>query len=39
MQEIWDQSLVQEDPLDKEMTIHSSIFIWEIPRREEPGGI
>ena len=25
MQEIWVQSLGQEDPLEKEMTIHSSI--------------
>ena len=26
-----------EDPLEKEMTTHSSIFAWEIPRTEEPG--
>ena len=26
-----------EDPLEEEMATHSSIFIWEIPRREEPG--
>ena len=31
--------LGQEDPLEKEMAIHSSIFAWEIPRREEPGGL
>ena len=24
-------SLVQEDPLEKEMVIHSSILAWEIP--------
>ena len=24
-------SLVREDPLGKEMAIHSSIFAWEIP--------
>ena len=25
--------------LEKEMTIHSSILAWEIPRTEEPGGL
>jgi len=25
------QSLGQEDPLEKEMTTHSSIIAWEIP--------
>ena len=25
-----------EDPLEKEMAIHSSILAWEIPRIEEP---
>ena len=29
----------QEDPLEKEMTTHSSICAWKIPRTEEPGGI
>ena len=28
-----------EDPLEKEMATHSSILAWEIPRREEPGGL
>ena len=28
---------VQEDPLEKEMTTHSNIHTWEIPRTEEPG--
>ena len=28
--------LDQEDPLEKEMSTHSSIFAWEIPWREEP---
>ena len=37
MQEIWVQFLVLEDPLEKEMAIHSSILAWEIPRTEEPG--
>jgi len=34
----WVQSLGQEDPLEKEMAIHSSILAWEIPRTEGPGG-
>ena len=25
--------------LDKEMSTHSSILAWEIPRTEEPGGL
>ena len=33
------QSLVQEDPLEKEMATHSSILAWEIPWTEEPGGL
>ena len=31
MQEIWVQSLGCEDPLDKEMAIHTSIPAWKIP--------
>ena len=31
------QSLGQEDPLEKEMTTHSSILAWRIPRTEELG--
>ena len=38
-QEMWVQSLGWEDPLEKEMATHSSIFAWEIPRIEEPGGL
>ena len=38
MQEIRVQSVGQEDPLEKEMAIHSSILAWEIPGTEEPGG-
>ena len=30
-------SLGWEDPLEKEMAIHSSIHAWRIPWREEPG--
>ena len=37
MQETWVQSLGQEDPLEKEMAIHSSILAWEIPWTEESG--
>ena len=36
-QKAWDQSLGQEDPLEKEMSTHSSILSWEIPWTEEPG--
>ena len=37
MQETWVQSLGQEDPLEREMTTHSSILAWIIPWTEEPG--
>ena len=33
------QSLGQEDPLEKEMATHSSIFAWQIPWTEKPGGL
>ena len=36
MQETAVQSLGQEDPLEKEMTIHSSTIAWKIPWTEEP---
>ena len=39
MQEIQVQSLGWEDPLEKEVVIHSSILAWEIPWTEEPGGL
>ena len=38
-QEVWVQSLGREDPLEKEMAIHSSILAWETPWTEEPGGL
>ena len=38
MQETSVRSLGWEDPLEKEMTTHSSILAWKIPWREEPGG-
>ena len=34
---MWVGYLGQEDSLKKEMTIHSSILAWKIPRTEEPG--
>ena len=37
MQERWVQSLGWEDPLEKEIAIHSSILAWGIPWSEEPG--
>ena len=39
MRETRVQSLGQEDPLEKEMTIHSSPLAWKIPWMEEPGGL
>ena len=38
-QEMWVQSLGQEDPLEKEMATISSILAWKMPRTEEPGGL
>ena len=37
MWETWVQSLGWEDPLEKEMAIHSSTIAWKIPWTEEPG--
>ena len=37
MRETRVQSLGQEDPLGKEMAIHSSTIAWNIPWTEEPG--
>ena len=39
MQKAQVQSLGQEDPLEKEVTTHSSIIAWRIPWTEEPGGL
>ena len=36
MQETWVQSLGWEDPLEEDMTTHSSILAWRIPWTEEP---
>ena len=35
--QVW--SLGWEDPLEKEVAIHSSILAWETPWTEEPGGL
>ena len=37
MREIRVPSLGREDPLEKEMAIHSSTIAWKIPWTEEPG--
>ena len=39
MQETWVLSLCLEDPLEKRITLHSSILGWSIPWTEEPGGL
>ena len=39
VQETQVRSLCQEEPLEKEMTTHSRILAWKIPRTEEPGGL
>ena len=38
-QEMWVQSLNQEDPLEEGMAAHSSFIAWRIPWTEEPGGL
>ena len=35
----WVWSLGGEDPLEKEMTTHSSILAWKIPWTEKPSGL
>ena len=37
VQETQVRSLDWEDPLEEEMTAHSSVLSWEIPWTEEPG--
>ena len=39
MQNMWVRSLGQDDPLEKEMAIHSSIPAWRTPWTEEPSGL
>ena len=36
MRETWVRFLGWEDPLEKEMAIHSSTLAWKIPWMEEP---
>ena len=38
-QELWIQSMDQEDPLEEGMATHSSILTWRNPWTEEPGGL
>ena len=35
--ENWVRALGSEDPLEKEMAIHSSTVAWKIPWTQEPG--
>ena len=37
MRETQVQSLGREDPLEKEIAVHSSTIAWKIPWTEEPG--
>ena len=39
MWETWVRSLGREDPLEKEMAIHSSILAWRIPWTEKPSSL
>ena len=39
MQEMWVQSLGQENPLEKGVATDSSILAWRIPRTEESNGL
>ena len=39
MREAQVQSLGWEDPLEKEIAIHSRILAWKIPWTEEPGSL
>ena len=39
IRENWVLSLSWEDPLEEEMTTHSSILTWEMSWTEEPGGL
>ena len=39
MQDTWVWSLGRDDPLEKGMTLHSSIPAWRIPWTEEAGGL
>ena len=36
---MWVQFLDQEDPLEEDMTTHSSILAWSILWKKKPGGL
>ena len=36
---MWVQSLGREDPLEEEMTTHSSILAWKAPWTGKPDGL
>ena len=38
MRETWNQSLGEQDPLEKEMATYSSTLAWKIPWIKEPAG-
>ena len=38
-QEMWVQSLDQENPLEEDMATHSNILAWRISWTEEPSGL
>ena len=38
-QEMWVQSLDQEDALEEGVATHSRILAWRTPRAQEPGGL
>ena len=37
MQETWVQSMGHEEPLERGIVTHSSIFAWIVPWTEKPG--
>ena len=37
MRKFWVRSLGWDDPLEKEMALHTSTLAWKIPWVEEPG--
>ena len=39
MEETWNRSLGQEDPLEEGMATLSCILAWKIPWTEEPAGL
>ena len=39
MQEIWVQSVGEEDLLEEGMAIHSRILAWRVPWTDKPGGL